>query len=213
MTIELHHFFILTDLDAPGADKLIHTGLVEGPSNDHPGQGTANRRFFFADSVLELLFVRDALEARGGPARRLYFPQRAGDGRASPFGLVFSTPNDADPAPFPGWRYHAPFLPESQYFHIGENADRLTEPLCICMPSNLGAPTLPSTLTNAQLSVTDVQIDVPVSRLSETLTRVARCQQVTLNLNAPHRMVLTLNNGSEGRRDDLSPYLPLVVVR
>ncbi len=47
MTIELDHFFILTDPGAPQAELLTEIGLVEGTPNDHPGQGTANRRFFF----------------------------------------------------------------------------------------------------------------------------------------------------------------------
>ena len=31
--------------------RLIRLGLREGSPNQHPGQGTANRRFFFANSI------------------------------------------------------------------------------------------------------------------------------------------------------------------
>jgi hypothetical protein len=47
MTIKLHHFFIIAEPGAPEADLLSGIGLIEGTRNDHPGQGTANRRFFF----------------------------------------------------------------------------------------------------------------------------------------------------------------------
>jgi len=70
MTIELDHFFILTDLGAPHADLLSGIGLIEGPRNDHLGQGTANRRFFFSNTALELLYVNDANEAANGRGSR-----------------------------------------------------------------------------------------------------------------------------------------------
>jgi hypothetical protein len=55
MTIALDHFFILTEPGSPQADLVSGIGLKEGASNNHPGQGTANRRFFFSNSTLELL--------------------------------------------------------------------------------------------------------------------------------------------------------------
>ena len=58
--------FILTEAGAPAASLLTDIGLNEGTANDHPGQGTSNRRFFFADSMLELLYIRDAKEAKEG---------------------------------------------------------------------------------------------------------------------------------------------------
>lgn len=64
MAFELDHFFVWSDVNAPEADYLINAGLSEGPANVHPGQGTANRRFFFANGMLELLWVHDEAEAR-----------------------------------------------------------------------------------------------------------------------------------------------------
>ena len=46
MSLELDHVFVNTAPGAPEADQLLSFGLVEGSSNVHPGQGTANRRFF-----------------------------------------------------------------------------------------------------------------------------------------------------------------------
>ena len=43
---------------------LLAAGLAEGSPNTHPGQGTANRRFFFESGFLELLYVHDELEAQ-----------------------------------------------------------------------------------------------------------------------------------------------------
>src|ERR1035441_10453791 len=53
---------VCTAPGAPAGDQLVWFGLREGPSNPHPGQGTANRRFFFANAVLELVWVCDRSE-------------------------------------------------------------------------------------------------------------------------------------------------------
>ncbi len=63
MPFELDHFFICTDVGAPAAAALMALGFVEGAPNTHPGQGTANRRFFFDNAMLELLWVHDEAEA------------------------------------------------------------------------------------------------------------------------------------------------------
>ena len=88
MALQLDHFFILTEAGAPQADFLVDIGMVEGTTNDHPGQGTANRRFFFENTALELLYIRDAEEAMNGPASRLRCVERGAASGASPFGIV-----------------------------------------------------------------------------------------------------------------------------
>jgi len=57
MGIELDHLFVCTALDAPAAEKLIQFGLREGLPNQHPGQGTACRRFAFFNAMIELFWV------------------------------------------------------------------------------------------------------------------------------------------------------------
>ena len=64
MRMELDHMFVCTDPGAPEAEKLVQFGLHEGPPNQHPGQGTACRRFAFANAMIELLWVSDAKEAQ-----------------------------------------------------------------------------------------------------------------------------------------------------
>jgi len=64
VTVELDHVFVCTALDAPEADLLVAFGLAEGTLNTHPGQGTANCRFYFRNALLELGWTRDEREAR-----------------------------------------------------------------------------------------------------------------------------------------------------
>jgi hypothetical protein len=55
MRIELDHLFVCTAPGAPEAEELVRFGLREEPPNRHPGQGTANRRFAFANTMIEFV--------------------------------------------------------------------------------------------------------------------------------------------------------------
>ncbi len=96
MNLELDHFFILVKPEARVADLLIAKGFEEGTRNIHPGQGTSNRRFFFANGMLEFIWVRDIAEAENGSGRDLRFPERDLDSNASPFGVILRQKDDVN---------------------------------------------------------------------------------------------------------------------
>src|SRR5215472_10876439 len=113
MRIELDHVFVCTAPGAAKAEKLIQFGLHEGPPNQHEGQGTANRRFGFANAMLELLWVSDAVEAQSERTRRtlLWERWRGREGNASPFGICFRPADSQDTGPpFPAWEYRPLYL-------------------------------------------------------------------------------------------------------
>lgn len=120
MTIALDHLFICTEPQAPGLDALLSQGFLEGSANSHPGQGTANRRLFFRNLMLEFLWVTDDREVTH-PAiapTRLWercHPSRSG---YAPFGLIFRREEEAiadgarlDDIPGIPWNYRPPYLP------------------------------------------------------------------------------------------------------
>ena len=74
---------------APQAEEFVRFGLREGPPNRHPGQGTANRRFAFANAMIELLWVNDAEEAQSECSRRTQLWEKwpGREGKASPFDI------------------------------------------------------------------------------------------------------------------------------
>ena len=211
MTIELDHFFILTGPGAPQAELLSEIGLIEGTPNDHPGQGTANRRFFFADSMLELAYVQDTNEAVNGPGSRLRIAERAANAGTSPFGIVVRASQESALEPFPGWCYRPDYLENGKYFHIGENSGLLEEPLCIYVPFKLPAATGQPLPADPFTSVTEICISVPVSHPSVVLETLAQCERISLRLNEPHRLEIVFNQGKQGNFRDLRPDLPLLI--
>ena len=213
MSIELHHFFILADPGAPEADLLLEAGLIEGASNDHPGQGTANRRFFFPNTMLELIYIRDAVEARTGAGKDLRIVDRYITDGASPFGLVVRPLGDTPDVPFASWDYCADYLPPGKPFLIGNNSDVLEEPLCVCSP--IGVPMMdpPADTINQNLLLTQLELSLPVAFPSTTLVAIASSGRITLVTGKPHHMALTFNNAQDGIFLDFRPELPLTFRR
>lgn len=119
MAAELDHLFICVSPGAPEAERLIELGLVEGPRNTHPGQGTANRRFFFENGMLELIWVADEAEAQSEMARPTLLWERWSqrNSGASPFGVILRPVDDDPTPPFAGWTYSPPYF-EGRSLHI-----------------------------------------------------------------------------------------------
>ncbi|NJL47646.1 MAG: VOC family protein [Leptolyngbyaceae cyanobacterium SM2_5_2] len=132
MAFELDHLFIYTTVGAPAAEQLIQFGLTEGSANLHPGQGTANRRFFFHNLMLELLWVHDAAEAQSELTRPTYLWERwAGLGQNTcPFGLCLRPGSQpAEGVPFPCWDYQPAYLPVPLSIAVATSIHVLAEPM------------------------------------------------------------------------------------
>jgi len=210
MRLELDHFFILTKPGAPEANLLTNIGLIEGSANDHLGQGTSNRRFFFADSMLELLYIRDTQEAKNEPGCRLHLVERAANETASPFGLVFRAADDSAFTSFLGWKYHPKYMDAVQHLCIAENSDRIEEPLCILMPDSSSRA---ARLSNAGPFdyVTEVRICLPSEHISPVLESIGECRRLSLISGEQHLMEVIFNGGRDYQSRDLRPSLPLIV--
>ena len=207
--MELDHFFILTESPAQHAAMLSDAGLVEGTPNHHPGQGTSNRRFFFANSALELLYVRDAKEAEAGPGRDLRFQERISEPGSSPFGLVLNGSADAA-APVSGWRYQPDYIERGRCFLIGDNSDLLAEPLCIYMPFEATLDSSQSRSDKPFDTVSEVRIHAPVSAPSKVLNAVSRLEGISILMDADHLLEIVFNDGINGQLQDFRPALPLI---
>lgn len=137
-TLEIDHLFVLSRPEAPEAEELRAAGFQEGSPNTHAGQGTACRRFFFENAMLEFLYVVDLEVTRSGSAARTALAQRwEGQGRdASPFGLCFR-PNSTQAVapPFATWTYGPRYLPNGlPSYEISARSEQIAEPFVFYMP-------------------------------------------------------------------------------
>ena len=214
----LDHFVLICDPGAPQAGLLIDLGLVEGSANVHHGQGTANRRFFFENAYLELLWVTDVDESRQEPAFRTRLWERwmRRHYGACPFGIALrpDDPVDADqPPPFPTWAYHAPYLPAQVSIGIAL-ATPLTEPEFLYM--NFATPPLakdrePLTHPLGLREITHVRIGLPGTAQSQAAKTTAALGITSFADTQDYVAELFFDHAAKGESADLRPELPLVL--
>jgi hypothetical protein len=216
MALEIDHVFICCSPGAPEGDALVRLGLSEGSPNTHPGQGTANRRFFFRNLFLELLWVSDPAEARSEQTRRTRLWERWSQRGSSvcPFGLVFR-PQGADPAtaPFTTWAYRPNYLPSGLAIEFAEGVP-LEEPELVYLPFLRRAGPPAHEPTDHALPVREicaVAVGLPsAAGLSEPSKAVRAAGLVTYHSAAEHVLELTFVAAVE-TTFDLRPTLPLLL--
>ncbi len=130
--MEVDHIFICTQAGAPEAEALLEFGLIEGEPNKHLGQGTANRRFFFHNAMLELLWVEDIDEVQSELTKPMKLYERCfpTDDTVSPFGIAFRPSDIKEEVSFEAWDYHPMYLPDSLKIQVATNA-----PIPLCQDS------------------------------------------------------------------------------
>lgn len=220
MPTELDHIFICCSPGGAEAELLSSFGLFEGPPNTHPGQGTACRRFFFANAYLELLWVSDAAEAQSATALPTGLWDRW-SGQASGhcgFGFAFrpSVPFDSA-APFDVWEYRPPYLPPPLSIQVATSARVPTEPLLFFLPFGLRLDSQPKSKLpplshpRALRSITRVTFTTPhAAAPSAELQAVTCAGLIQLSAGPDYLLEIGFDGESHGGEEDFRPSLPLL---
>lgn len=214
--MEFDHFFIRTNPGAPEAESLIDFGLTEGTANRHPGQGTANRRFFFCNAFLELLFVQDPTELHNELTKPTGLGDRltSKDGKISPFGVCFRPQPATETVPFPSWEYKPSYLPAPLKVAIAKAP--LTEPMWFFLGFGAWPDRLPAQKQQKLehrvgfQEITSLKIVIPGM---ETFSVAARCAIETAGVEVipgdRHLAIIGFDGECQGRSHDFQPALPL----
>jgi hypothetical protein len=216
MALELDHVFICCSPGAPEGDALVRLGLREGSPNTHPGQGTANRRFFFRNAFLELLWVSEPAEALSEQTRRTRLWERwsSRTSSACPFGVVFRPKGaQAAAAPFATWAYHPNYLPSGLAIEFAEDMP-LEEPELVYLPfvHRSGPPAYEPTDHALPIrQVCGVTVGLPTAAgLSQPSQAVRSAGLVTYRFAAEHVLELIFL-AAQRTVLDLRPTLPLLL--
>jgi hypothetical protein len=218
--LELDHIFIRATAGAPEAEVLRAFGLIEGSGNRHSGQGTANRRFFFHNAFLELLWIDDLAEVRSDATRRTRLAEHLDDraGAASPFGLCFRPSPGAPAVPFPSWDYRPAYLPAGMKIDIALNAPS-SEPMWFFLERGstpMAAPEerrQPLKHASAVREITSVTITLAGANALPRSNAALAAQAtgaVALSDGAAHLVEICFDHGAAGGYHDFRPALPLV---
>jgi hypothetical protein len=195
--LAIDHVFVCTERGAPAAELLKQAGFTEGIPNRHPGQGTACRRFFFSNFMLEFLWLEDEAEARGEQARGLRLWERFG-GPASPFGVIL---RGSGPCPWLSWSYKPPTMPGLE-LEIAADAE-LDEPMWCYMRSDRGS--------TGVHEVTGVVIGCPFVKAGSVTRAMAESGVIGVRSGVDHLLELEFGGGLRGTVHDFRPELPVVI--
>ena len=189
---------------------------MEGTPNHHPGQGTACRRFFFSNAMLEFLWLEDESEARSEQTRatRLWERFSAAGQTASPFGIILRPMPGAEPVcPWRSWSYRPQTMPGLE-LEIASDTE-LTEPMWCYMKSGRAPVEWPPERLQpldhpADLrEITRVLIGCPDAKEGSVTSTMARNGVIALHTGVEHLMELHFDGGRRGTTLDFRPALPL----
>ncbi len=210
MTYELDHIFILSNVNAPSADKLLDAGIIEGAPNIHHGQGTTNRRFFFNNSMIECIWVHDADEANNERTKPTYLlPRWQGRKNTSPFGICLRPTSDEQSPPFPSWDYTPQYLPDGISIQIANTVNQLEEPFLFFAA---GAQSSDSSVKHpaGMENITSVEVTHPHTDL-ESPSIDAIQHLITFTTGDNHLLTVTFDDHRQGKTLNLQPEIPLII--
>jgi hypothetical protein len=218
--VEIDHIFICTQNKAPAGDLFAAFGLAEGSPNIHPGQGTANRRFYFHNFMLELIWVEDKEEIRNERTKPLRLFERCQlDSKAvSPFGIAFRPEaGSKETLPFLVWDYHPIYLPANLDIQVAGNMPS-SEPLVFYIPFARRQDSISiekrepmehrvplGELTSATINIFQ---DTALSDAAFILNRIPG---FSITYGPEHLLELEFDNRELGKSKDFRPDLPLVI--
>lgn len=213
MRIELDHLFVCTNPGAPEAEKLVQLGLHEGPPNQHPGQGTANRRFAFANAMIELFWVSDAREAQSQSAQRTLLWERwsGREGNASPFGICLRPVDPQDTGlPFPAWKYRPAYLPDPLVMHIGDVG--IEEPMWVYL-SFMRRVQREQWFIEHPIGIreiTSLTLTSPVPLRSPVAQRIVESGVLSARTGATSLLEIEFDSNRRKEHVDFRPHLPFI---
>lgn len=205
--MELDHVFLRARAGGPEAQALRDAGLAEGSPNTHPGQGTANRRFFFGNAYIELLWIEDEAEVGSDLTRPTQLDERLRPGAASPFGICFRPSSGSATVPFPAWDYRPAYLPAGMAIRIGRDVP-LAEPMWFYL-AQARAPQAFAEHAAGLREITSVKVTVPGVPAWSAAARAAM-EEGGVVLVEGHCLEIGFDGEASGRMHDFRPVLPLI---
>lgn len=137
--MKIDHIFIFSCDNGKEVDALIDFGFSEGSSRVHPGQGTVNRKIYFENFFLEIVWVHNEAEIKSDNVQKTKLWERSNflTNGYSRFGLGFTNTPDTDKLFANSIKYQPDYFPKGAYFEIIANDQNF------CLPWTFRLPVLP----------------------------------------------------------------------
>ncbi|GAB5408439.1 MAG: VOC family protein [Balneolaceae bacterium] len=134
--MEIDHLFIFSNDQGKEADQLIDFGFTEGSTRIHQGQGTKNRKFYFKNFFLELLWVIDEYEiqSESTSVTKLWERSKFQLNGNSRFGLCLVNSSSTDKLFKKGSIYQPEYFPKGISIDFIANENNPTLPWTFRLP-------------------------------------------------------------------------------
>lgn len=213
--MEIDHVFVWVRSPEQAAERLKSAGLIEGEPNDHPGQGTANRRFFFSNAMLELLYLTNQAELHAERTAASGLAEQFDDAAKSPVGIVLRpSAQDSAQVPFAANPYFPRYLPEGLHMDIGIGT-YAHEPNYIYLgfARRRHHRSAPGHALDGQAvdTITRFIVHQAGAAISAVGRQVLKIPAFAIAADGRNALELELNQGQMGRRQDFQPDIPLML--
>jgi Glyoxalase-like domain len=169
--MEVDHIFIFSANQGKEAEELIDFGFTEGSSRVHPGQGTINRKFYFENFFLEILWVlnEDEIKSDLVSPTRLWERSNFKKNDVSPFGLCLVNTEDTDIIFKNSLKYQPDYFPKGLEIEVltNEKANYLPWTFRLPFKGEKKKTTEPTIHKNEVSELTKVEFGIPFLNLND----------------------------------------------
>ncbi|MFC4263854.1 VOC family protein [Ferruginibacter yonginensis] len=201
--MQVDHIFIFTNDNGKVADELVQFGLTEGSSRVHIGQGTTNRKFYFENFFLEILWVHNEEELKSDKTKPTGLWQRADfNSNNSPFGLCIVNTDEIENLFKNSFKY------QPEYFPIGLNIDIIKNEQNLNLPWTFRLPfkgqkkneTEPIEHKYGLKKLTSIEFGVSnFDKADEFIQQFSGQKNITFSLSSTNNLTLTFDENKNGQ--------------
>lgn len=193
----IDHIFIFCS-SRKEADELISFGLTEGSGRTHQGIGTANRRFFFEDFYLEILWVHNESESKSVKEIGIWERSNFQNSGYSRFGLCLKNTKDTDKLFTNSLKWEPLFLPQGNHVDI-ITSDNM--PWIFRFPSNRrkNLSEEPKIHKSGIKKLSKAIFKLPMIEFEDHLNLISVNSIVEFAKAQRHSLLLEFDNGKQGK--------------
>ncbi len=193
----IDHIFIFVP-SRQAADQLVDFGLSEGSGNIHKGIGTANRRFFFDNFYLEILWVEDETEAKSVAEIGIWERSDYINTGYSRFGLCLENTEATDPIFCNSIKWKPLFLPQGECVNILTSA---VLPWIFRFPQNRqkSLTTEPRTHKSGIKQLSQATFHISENQFESKLNYISASSIVSFIQDSKNSLELEFDNNKQGK--------------
>ncbi|MBW1297545.1 hypothetical protein [Aquimarina litoralis] len=172
--MEIDHIFIFSKNKGKEADDLVNFGFVEGSNRIHKGQGTTNRKFYFKNFFLEVLWVVDQNEIQNDTTSptKLWERSQFHQNRYSPYGLCLLNSESTDQLFEKREVYQPDYFPKGMSIDMIPNNDNPILPWTFRLPyrNERKESNEPKIHSNKIIALTKAEFEINTSVIDDAFT-------------------------------------------